>query len=199
MAAFDMDGPLREGSDSWSQIHQNRGTRVGAIRNFHEYLNGRMSYREWMLKDVKLWDRVHVSELEKVFDYKLTPNAEKVVYGLKERGYEIAIITAAPDFLANIIAERLGIEHVVSNGLELDDQDYLTGGVIHRFNLSEKDKALRGLCSDLDIAPNKVAAVGDTKWDQSMLDAAGMSISYNCEELNADYYIKDMINVLDLL
>jgi phosphoserine phosphatase len=198
MAAFDMDGPLRDGSDSWSQIHQERGTQAGAIRNFHEYLRGKISYREWMLKDVKLWDRVHVSELEKVFDYRLTPNAERVVSELSKE-YEIAIITAAPDFLANIIAERLGIEHVVSNGLELDDQGYLTGGVIHRFNLSEKDKALRKLCSDLKIAPNKVAALGDSKWDQSMLDAAGMSISYNCEELNADYYIKDMINVLDLL
>jgi HAD superfamily PSPase-like hydrolase len=204
LVAFDLDGTLVIGKSSWWKLHEYFGTIELSLENMKNYEERRITYDEWMRRDIALWKpRPHISTLEKILlNYSLAPHAEQVVSTLRERKLEVAIVTTGLDIVANSVASRLNILHVIANGLVLDENGYLTERVIFNVDLFRKDKAFERLVKSIGILKSQCIAVGDSKYDAGFLKSAGLGIA--CKKGTdlsevADATISDLSELLELI
>lgn len=185
VVVFDMDGTLVEESSCWETLHKYFGANPQLVRkNMEDYLTGRISYCEWMRRDLLLWKRnnrlPHISGIKTALkNYKIVKGAYKTVQELKKRGYITAIVTSGLDILAKEVAEKLNIDYTYANSFETDENGYLTEKVKCKVKLLEKDKNLKDLSKKLKIPLSAFIAIGDTWFDLSMLQVAGLSIAFN--------------------
>ncbi len=121
---------------------------------------------------------------------------------LKEKGYSLFIVTTAPDVLANAVAREINISHVVSNGFIFDSEGYLTQNIVFNVDLLKKEIAFRKLLSKAGVKCEECVAVGDSKYDKSFLNAAGLGVAFNPDNIlrkEARTIINDMTELLDLI
>jgi phosphoserine phosphatase len=182
LITFDMDGTLIKGN-SWSRLDRHFGVEDLALRCLEDYLKGLLNYRDFLNSYISLWGKnIHISIIESTLsNYTLSPGAIEVVSGLHRRGHTTAIITVGLDILANKVASRLKIPNVMANGLEVDERGYLTGKVVCRVELLRKDIALKSLMTQLGISQRECVAIGDSKYDRTMLEAASLGIAYKAD------------------
>ncbi len=204
LIAFDLDGTLLEEKSSWWRLHEYFGTIKSSLINMRDYEQGKISYDEWMRRDIALWKPTpHITTIKKILlDYTLAPNAENVVRILIERKLRLAIVTAALDILANSVAMKLHISDVMANGLVLDENGYLTNRVIFNVDPFEKHKAFNRLVKKAGIPIDKCAAVGDSKYDAKFLRNAGLGIAYKRDRDlidAADIVITDLKELLNVI
>jgi len=204
LVAFDMDGTLIEQDSSWWAIHRHFGVEKEAQQNLNAYERGEIDYPEFMRCDIKLWQPTpHISQIERIFaDFKLAPNAADVVSEIQRRNYEIAIITGGIDVLAEKVARRLKIDHVLANGLEVNERGYLTGEGIFRVEPYMKHEALKGLVRKLNCTFAECVAVGDSKYDKNFLKHAGLGVAIGGDATLAgvaDVVIRDFKHFSQLL
>ncbi|MDI6859069.1 MAG: HAD-IB family phosphatase [Methanocellales archaeon] len=202
LVAFDMDGTLIKERNSWGILHKYFGTTDEASKNKEEYVKGKISYAEFMRKDTALWlpFRPTIGQVERVLSsYTLMPHSEQVIKELKNNGIETVIVTGGLDVLARKVATRLGIEHVLANGLVSDDSGYITGEEICNVDVTRKDMALKSFVQELNIPLSKCVAVGDSKYDIEFLKCAGLGIAFDPDpELSkhASIVIYDLRDIL---
>lgn len=185
LIAFDLDGTLLQGENSWMLLHRRFNTEPLAEQSHRLYLEGRISYEEFMRRDFQHWPRpLHRSVLEGVLSLaRLRPEAPYVVEKLKERGMKIAIITSALDILAEKVARRLGIEVVRANGIGFDEKGYFDGRLFPRVEPLRKHEVLEEVARTLSIPLDQTVAVGDSFPDSSFLKAAGLGLVVGDYEL----------------
>jgi phosphoserine phosphatase len=202
--AFDLDGTLVNEKSSWWTLHKFFGTYAQSVQNMASYEQGRIMYDEFMKMDISLWKpRPHISTIKKVLlNYTLTLNSKLVTKLLNEKGYSLFIVTTAPDVLANAVARELSISHVVSNGFIFDGEGYLTQNTVFNVDLMKKEIALRKLLSKAGVKCEDCVAVGDSKYDKSFLNASGLGVAFNPDNIlrkEAKTIIYDMKELLDLI
>jgi len=183
LVAFDLDGTLLEQSSSWVKLHKHFGTLGSADRNLVAYEKREIDYAEFMRRDVALWPRrLHIRTIERLLsDYVLMPDATEVMTELRRLDCETAIVTCGLDSLAKIVGRRLRVHHVLANELVTDDEGFLTGEVVFRVDLFDKGRSLADLASKLGIPLSTSVAVGDSKFDKSFLEVAGLGVAYRAE------------------
>jgi len=193
---FDMDGVLTEEASSWRAIHQYFG--VDNSQNLKDFLNGKIDYDEFMRKDIALWpNKTHISQIEEIFSkVKTISGVKETIENLRDKGYQkIGIVSAGIDILANRIGKELSVNYIFADGLKVDEKGFLTGEGVNRVDLLRKDILLDNLSKELKIPLSEFIAVGDSKYDISMLKKASFSIAFNPkdEEIKrvADIVIKD--------
>jgi phosphoserine phosphatase len=102
---------------------------------------------------------------------------------LKLLGYKTAILSGGFMFFAQSLRERLGIDYVYSNELEIAD-GVVTGRVIPPIVNGERKAALLAeIAAGEGISLEQVVAVGDGANDIPMLNSAGMGIAYRAKAL----------------
>ena len=179
---FDLDGVLADTISSWVYLHEYYG--VNNDIAYEAYMNGEIDDHEFMRRDIKLWldidKRLHVSKIQQILDtIPVMPGFSETMNTLDGRGIERAIISAGLDNLASRVAKLGGVQYVLANGLELDDNGYLTGKGILRVKLRNKGLVVKDLISKLDLDPNSVAAIGNGEIDIPMFRATGLGIAFN--------------------
>lgn len=179
LVAFDMDGTLVEEHSCWRKIHRYFGTEEAALKNLSVWKRGEIGYLEFMRRDIALWKpKPSISKIEEILsDFKLAPHASEVMSEIRRRGCEISIVTGGLDVLANKIAKELQILHVLANGLEVDENGYLIGEGILRVDPCRKFEALMELIDELGIKEEECVCVGDSEYDVSFLERAGMGVA----------------------
>lgn len=179
LVAFDMDGTLVKEHSSWRKIHCYFSTEEAALKNLSVWKRGRIDYLEFMCRDIALWKPTpHISKIEEILsDFKLAPHASEVMSEIRRRGCEISIVTGGLDVLANKVAKELQITHVLANGLEVDENGYLIGEGILRVDPRRKFEALLELIDELGINEGECVCVGDSEYDVSFLERAGMAVA----------------------
>jgi phosphoserine phosphatase len=186
LVAFDMDGTLVKGNGSWVRIHRHFGTLEIGDRNLRDYEEGKIDYEEFMKRDISAWlskKRVHLSTIERILsDFQLVDDAGYVIEKLKERKIIPVVITSGIDLLARKVADKLGIVHFFSNSLQVDKNGYLTGEGILGVDPTKKDLILKKICRKLGVKKEESIAVGDSKYDSSLLKSAGLGIAYGRDE-----------------
>lgn len=179
LIALDFDGVLVRQPSSWETLHMAFGTEVEARRNLAEFTAGQIDYPEFMRRDISLWGRRPFEEIRQVLlQYDLDPQAESVIAGWRREGRQVAIISSGIDVLVGEVAQRLGIEQFVANGLETDADGHLTGNGIMRVDPWRKDAVLLRVAKSLGCPPACTAGVGDTLFDLPLLRASGLGIGY---------------------
>ncbi len=118
-----------------------------------------------------------------------SPGARTFIRTLRRMGLTTAIVSAGFTQFADELAENLGIDHSLSNTLEVVEGKLtgrLTGELVDG---PRKAKFLRDLAAKEGITTDQVVAVGDGANDLDMLAAAGLGIAFNAKPIvreNAD-------------
>ena len=175
-ASIDMDGTVLEHNSSWVAIHRHFGTeRLGAA-SLGLYTEGKIDYREFMRRDIGSWPKgITRDEIRRILSgYRIRREAPKVFEELRARGIRTALVTSGIDMLAKDVAEELGIDYWLANGLRFDREGLLLPRGVGRVDPTRKDVAYRRLLSKLGIAAKDTIAVGDTVYDLAFLKSAGL-------------------------
>ncbi len=181
MVVFDMDGVLVDVASSWQAIH--RAFEVDNEENFQRHQQGQTTYSEFMQSDIRLWGRIHQDQLQQILaTIPLMPGAKATLAQLRCAGKATAIISSGLMLLANRLRSTLHIDYVYANQLLTDIDGYLTGEGEGTVTLHNKGQILMQLCAQSNILPKNCAVVGDSRYDLSMFDRAGLSIAFNTQD-----------------
>jgi len=194
---FDMDGTLIK-EQCWGILHDHFKIDWEKTREYiEEYAQGRLSFEELVRREIKLWEKngklPHIREIDEALKrYTLTKNAREATTQLRKAGLTLALVSYGLDILAQRVGKELGIDYVYANTLETDSNGYITGNQFNRVELGRKNKIIRKLAQELGIQPSKIAVVGDTKYDLSMFEGAGLKIAFNPKD-------KELIEAADVV
>lgn len=139
---------------------------------------------------------VKIKEVVSMYTYK--PFIRETINYLKDKGYEIAIVSASMDVLAGIIANDLGVKYWGANNIfEFDYRGYLSKFIVNGDHKMGKCILLNEFCQQLDIELSECAHVGDDESDVYIFNRAGMGITfkgYNIET-EADIVIETFLDL----
>src|SRR5690606_35918477 len=124
------------------------------------------------------------SVLEKVAErLRMTEGAERLIRTLRNLGYKTAILSGGFTYFAQMLKERLGIDYVFANDLEIKDGK-VTGEVSGRIvDGARKAELLKEIASREKIRLEQTIAVGDGANDLPMLSVAGLGIAFRAKPL----------------
>lgn len=126
---------------------------------------------------------------------RLTDGAERLISNLKRFGYKTAIISGGFKYFGHALQERLGIDYVAANELEIVDGQ-LTGRVVEPIvNARRKAELLESIAASEKIDLEQTIAVGDGANDLAMLRVAGLGIAFHAKpivEASAEHKITTM-------
>ena len=181
LVAFDMDSTLiqTEVIDELAAA-AGVGDEVSAITE--AAMNGELDFKESLVRRVGLLKGLEESVLEQIAArLPLTPGAERLIRTLRSLGYRTAILSGGFSFFGKDLQQRLGIDFVFANELEVED-GRLTGRVSGEIvDGARKAALLRQLADQAGIRLEQTIAVGDGANDLPMLDAAGLGIAFHAK------------------
>jgi phosphoserine phosphatase len=179
---FDCDGVLIDTISSWRIIHEHFGTNSGPMLD--QFLKGGISDEEFMADDIQHWKGVnpaiHRDELMRCYQgVTLNSGARDLVDALKERGVEVAIVSAGVDLLIGSIAQMLKVDDWVSNGFQYDEDGFLQDEGVVRVPAHYKGDMVEKLCRINGFEPQEICSVGDNHTDLSMMIPGSRFIGFN--------------------
>jgi len=137
-----------------------------------------------------------------------TRNCERTVALLKERGYRIGIISDSYTLAAGFVADRLNLDFVMANKLQILDGKitgkidmplgwdkigcYCKISVCKRFHLEKSAHQFR-------VPIENTVAVGDTKSDICMIQRAGLGIAFMPKDASIKNASDKIVNEPDFL
>ncbi len=205
LVVFDVDGTLTRHSSIWWRLHEHFGTQDLGRKYYDQYFAGEIDYLEWARLDAELWKGRPIEEvLEVVRETELVPGALEAITEIKKRGIHVAILSGGLDIMANNIAQRLGIDYVLTNRLKVMD-GRLTGEVEILVGWGEKAAEIRKIANDFKIPLENTAYVGDGRNDISAFRVVGLAIAFMPEHEEvakaADYVIikHDLHEILKII
>jgi len=181
--AFDMDSTLIQG-EVIDELAKLAGVGDLVARITEAAMRGELGFDESFARRLALLkglpaERVH-SLLETI---PLAEGAERLVQTLRLLGYKTAILSGGFNFFARSLQQRLGIDTVHANELEIIAGE-VTGRVIPPIiNGQRKAELLAEIARSEGISLEQVVAVGDGANDIPMLNLAGMGIAYRAKPL----------------
>ncbi len=180
--AFDLDGVLVAERSSWEWVHKHFGVDNGEA--YQLFMEGKIDDMEFMRRDVDKWrskdPQVNIQTIADILKgAKLTKGSVETVRILKDRGMRTGIVSGGIDQIANDVGEKCGIEHVIANGLEVDEEGKLTGEGICRVPLLDKAKPLLQMLENAGVGPEECAVIGNSIIDVPMFEIAAFSIAFN--------------------
>jgi phosphoserine phosphatase len=182
MVAFDLDGVIVAERSSWEWVHRHFG--VDNKEALDAFIDGKIDDFEFMRRDILLWlDKKPGLTLKDINEVlkgaRVIKGSAETICALKEKGARTCIISGGIDLLADHIGADCGIDKVLANGLDADEDGRILGDGILRVELRDKASALRSVLEEFRISPENCAAVGNSWADVSMFKVAGFSIAFN--------------------
>ena len=179
--AFDMDSTLIQG-EVIDELAKMAGVGDQVVRITEAAMRGELGFDESFTRRVALLKGLSAERVHGLIDsIPLAEGAERLVQTLRLLGYKTAILSGGFTFFARSLQQRLGIDTVHANELEIADGK-VTGRVIPPIiNGSRKALLLAEIARSEGISLEQVVAVGDGANDIPMLSLAGMGIAYRAK------------------
>ena len=183
LIVFDMDSTLIqcEVIDELAK-HAGVGEQVAQITG--AAMNGEMDFKESFTRRLALLkglDEKFLAEVIKTLE--LTEGAQLVVNTLKKLGYKLGIISGGFDYFGKYLQNKLGLDYVFTNGLEIKDGKItgdVTGDIIDG---PKKAEILKTIAIVENINLEQTIAVGDGSNDLPMLSIAGLGIAFHAKPI----------------
>ncbi|MDA3892580.1 MAG: phosphoserine phosphatase SerB [Salinivirgaceae bacterium] len=181
LICFDMDSTLiqTEVIDELA-FKAGVGEKVSAITE--AAMRGDIDFDESFRQRVALLKGLDEKVMKEIADnLPITEGAERLFSTLKQYGYKTAILSGGFSYFGNLLKNKLNIDYVFANDLEIKDGK-LTGkhkGEI--VNGEKKAELLKLLAFKEDIHLQQVIAVGDGSNDLPMLKLAGLGIAFHAK------------------
>lgn len=181
LVCFDMDSTLIQ-AEVIDELARRAGVydKVAAITE--AAMRGELDFRHSFARRVALLKGLDVGVLREVAEsLPLTEGAERLFKTLKKSGYKTAILSGGFTYFGNYLRQRLGVDYVFANELEVAD-GRLTGRHVGEIvDGTRKAELLRLLAIKEDLHLEQCIAVGDGANDLPMLQAAGLGIAFHAK------------------
>jgi phosphoserine phosphatase len=158
-----------------------RKTEIAAITA--QAMRGEIEYRESLRRRVAALKDLDESVLARIYEerLKLTPGAETLIEACKKHGVQLLLVSGGFTFFTERLKARLGIDHTISNVLELKNGK-LTGALVGEIvDADAKAAKFRQVLRDLKATREESVAIGDGANDLKMMKEAGLSVAFRAK------------------
>lgn len=181
LVCFDMDSTLIQAEviDELAVL-AGVGDEVKAITE--SAMNGEIDFNESFTRRMRLLKGLSEEVLQEVaVNLPITKGAQRLIDTLKNYGFKTAILSGGFSYFGNYLQQKLGIDYVYANELEIKD-GILTGGYLGEIiNGNKKAELLKEIAKKEGIDINQTIAVGDGANDMPMLNVAGLGIAFHAK------------------
>ncbi len=183
LVCFDMDSTLIK-----TEVIDELATRAGVGEKVsaitEQAMQGEIDFTESFTQRMALLEGLSESVLADIAkNLPMMEGAECLISNLKAYGFKTAILSGGFSYFGNYLKDKLGIDYVHANTLEIDNGK-LTGRVVHPVvDGNRKALLLNQIAQQEGIDPQQTIAVGDGANDLPMLSAAGLGIAFRAKPL----------------
>ncbi|MCG3171570.1 MAG: Phosphoserine phosphatase SerB2 [Pseudomonadales bacterium] len=183
LVAFDMDSTLIE-AEVIDELAKRAGVGAEVAAITERAMRGEIDFCESFRRRVALLEGLDEAVLEDVAaELRLSEGAEKLVSTLRRIGLRTAIISGGFGYFGRRLQQRLGIDYVFANELDIAD-GRVTGRVVGPIvDGARKAGLLREIAAREGISLEQVIAVGDGANDLPMLSIAGLGIAFRAKPI----------------
>ena len=178
---FDMDSTLIQG-ETIDELAKMAGVGEQVVAITAAAMRGELQFQESFRRRVALLRGLPEARvLEAIDRLPLMEGAERLFRTLKARGAKTAVFSGGFTFLGDYLKEKLGVDHVFANHLDIQDgavTGEVTGGIVDG---ARKAELLIEIAGREGIPLEQVAAVGDGANDLPMLGLAGMGVAFHAK------------------
>ncbi|MGV3344710.1 phosphoserine phosphatase [Enterobacteriaceae bacterium LUAb1] len=145
-------------------------------------MRGELDFTASLQERVGALKEAHTNILKQVRDtMPLMPGLRALVQKLQALGWKVAIASGGFTFFAEFLRDKLHLDAVFANELEIAD-NRLTGNVVGPIvDAQYKAMILRELAAQYGISADQTVAIGDGANDVLMIKTAGLGIAYRAK------------------
>ncbi|WP_299367110.1 phosphoserine phosphatase SerB [Winogradskyella sp.] len=181
LVCFDMDSTLIQ-TEVIDELAERAGVGEEVKAITESAMQGEIDFNESFKKRMKLLKGLSESVLKDVAEnLPITKGAKRLIDTLHYYGYKTAILSGGFTYFGHYLQEKLDIDFVYANQLEIVD-GALTGGYVGDIvDGNKKAEYLKRLASNMGIDIGQTIAVGDGANDLQMLNLAGLGIAFHAK------------------
>jgi len=182
LLAMDMDSTLIT-IECIDELGELAGKKAEIAAITAQAMRGEIEYRESLRRRVAALAGLGEDSLQKIYQerLKLTPGAEKLLQACKGSGVQLLLVSGGFIFFTERLKQRLGIDHTISNVLEIR-QGKLTGALVGDIvDADAKAAKFRAVAKDLKASKDQTVAIGDGANDLKMMSEAGTSVAFRAK------------------
>jgi len=146
-------------------------------------MRGEIEYQESLRRRVRALANLPETALQGVYDQrlKLTPGAEELIAACKKNGVQLLLVSGGFTFFTERLKARLGLDHTISNVLEVK-AGKLTGELVGAIvDADAKAARFREVLFSLGAKQEQTVAIGDGANDLKMMAEAGLSVAFHAK------------------
>jgi phosphoserine phosphatase len=181
---FDMDSTLIQG-EVIDELAKMAGVADRVVAITASAMRGEIEFQESFRRRMALLAGLPESRAKELLErIPLMEGAERLFRTLKQSGAKTAILSGGFTFFGAYLKEKLGVDYVYANELDVDADDYVTGAVRGQIvDGVRKAELLVEIASREGIPLEQVVAVGDGANDLPMLRLAGMGVAFHAKPI----------------
>lgn len=208
LVCFDMNDTLIS-QNSWYKLNLALGVTAYEDQEMYDaYGRGDLTYGEWMERLLELYKERGLATIENISrvlsEFEFNSGAVDLVNDLKNKGYELALISGSFEVLVNQVADTLKIGMRKGNtDFVFSNENYLEGVKSGGDELYAKLGHLKTFCANLGISIKECACIGDGANDIELFKATGLGITFDSapEQVkeNAWRVVSDLSQIKEIL
>ncbi|MHA7844583.1 MAG: phosphoserine phosphatase SerB [Winogradskyella sp.] len=181
LVCFDMDSTLIQ-TEVIDELAERAGVGEEVKAITESAMQGEIDFQESFKKRMKLLEGLSEDVLQDVAEnLPITKGARRLIDTLHYYGYKTAILSGGFTYFGHYLREKLDIDFVYANELEIKD-GVLTGGYLGDIvDGHKKAEYLQLLADDMGIDIEQTIAIGDGANDLQMLNLAGLGIAFHAK------------------
>lgn len=191
LVCFDLDGTILDDTEYiWYTLHRHFGVDMRQVRKWHRmFLEGRITYREWVSQDVKWWNEKGARKgdfYRAIAGLSLMPGAKEAISMLKRRNVKLAVVSGSLGFVLRHFFPANPFDYTYINEIFFDSHGRISGFRVTPYDMERKAAAVRDIARREGLDMCRTVFVGDNANDTEAVRAAGLGISFNSKSAEFD-------------